>query len=93
MTKPRSDTVGFIGLGKMGEGMARNLLEKGHSLVVYDVVEAKNRLFAGMGATVGKGVRVGVGVAVSAMVGFLPASTSAPSAIPSPSLSARSGSE
>lgn len=55
MTKPRSDTVGFIGLGKMGEGMARNLLEKGHSLVVYDVVEAKNRLFAGMGATVGKG--------------------------------------
>lgn len=53
--KPRNETVGFIGLGKMGEGMARNLIEKGHSLVVYDVVEAKNRMFADMGATVGEG--------------------------------------
>jgi len=29
--------VGFIGLGNMGGHMARNLLSKGHSLVVYDV--------------------------------------------------------
>lgn len=29
--------VGFIGLGNMGSHMARNLLEKGHCVVVYDV--------------------------------------------------------
>lgn len=53
--KQRSETVGFIGIGKMGTGMARNLLEKGHSLVVYDVVEEKNQEFAGLGAKVGEG--------------------------------------
>lgn len=31
-------TVGFVGLGNMGGHMARNLLKKGHQLVVYDVV-------------------------------------------------------
>jgi 2-hydroxy-3-oxopropionate reductase len=30
-----TDTVGFIGLGVMGRPMARNLLEKGHRLVVH----------------------------------------------------------
>lgn len=30
-------TVGFVGLGNMGSHMARNLLKKGHFLVVYDV--------------------------------------------------------
>ena len=29
--------VGFVGLGKMGAPMSRNLLEKGHQLTVYDV--------------------------------------------------------
>ena len=29
------DTVGFIGLGVMGRPMARNLLAKGHPLVVH----------------------------------------------------------
>jgi len=33
-----SDTVGFIGLGNMGKGMADNLVTKGHSVVLYDVV-------------------------------------------------------
>ncbi|XP_023222466.1 3-hydroxyisobutyrate dehydrogenase, mitochondrial-like [Centruroides sculpturatus] len=37
--------VGFIGLGQMGSHMARNLIEKGHSLVVYDVYpEAMTKL-------------------------------------------------
>ena len=37
--------VGFIGLGIMGGPMAENLLEKGHSLLVYDVdPEAVERL-------------------------------------------------
>lgn len=29
--------VGFIGLGNMGHGMAINLIEKGHDVLVYDV--------------------------------------------------------
>ncbi|HWC30793.1 MAG TPA: NAD(P)-dependent oxidoreductase [Dehalococcoidia bacterium] len=29
--------VGFIGLGRMGNNMARNLAEKGHKVTVYDV--------------------------------------------------------
>lgn len=31
MTKP---AIGFIGVGLMGHGMARNMLEKGHALTV-----------------------------------------------------------
>jgi 3-hydroxyisobutyrate dehydrogenase len=32
--------IAFIGLGHMGAPMARNLLKAGHTLVVYDVVQA-----------------------------------------------------
>src|SRR4051794_20796867 len=32
--------AGFIGLGTMGAPMARNILKKGHSLVVCDVMQA-----------------------------------------------------
>lgn len=32
-------TVGFIGLGTMGAPMARNVLDKGHALIVLDVVQ------------------------------------------------------
>ncbi|XP_076631709.1 3-hydroxyisobutyrate dehydrogenase, mitochondrial isoform X1 [Colletes latitarsis] len=32
--------VGFVGLGNMGGHMARNLLKKGHQLVVYDINES-----------------------------------------------------
>src|SRR5690606_31996824 len=32
-----SMNVGFIGLGRMGYHMARNLAEKGHQVTVYDV--------------------------------------------------------
>ena len=28
--------MGFIGLGNMGRGMAKNLLDKGHSVVAFD---------------------------------------------------------
>lgn len=34
-------TVGFIGLGIMGQGMAHNLLNAGHDLVVYNRTAAK----------------------------------------------------
>ena len=30
-------TVGFIGLGAMGYGMARNLVVKGHDVIAYDL--------------------------------------------------------
>lgn len=49
MTK---DTIGFIGLGYMGHGMAKNLLQKGHPLVIKG---NRNRApvdsLTGMGAT------------------------------------------
>ena len=35
---PRS--VGFIGLGQMGFGMAANLLKAGHDVLAYDVAHA-----------------------------------------------------
>lgn len=30
-------TIGFIGLGQMGRPMAKNLIKKGHQVVVYDI--------------------------------------------------------
>ena len=35
-----SDTVGFVGLGRMGRPMAINLCRRGHRLVVHDVNRA-----------------------------------------------------
>jgi 3-hydroxyisobutyrate dehydrogenase-like beta-hydroxyacid dehydrogenase len=42
--------VGFIGLGTMGGPMARNILKKGHALVVYDVVRSSVDALVGAGA-------------------------------------------
>jgi 3-hydroxyisobutyrate dehydrogenase-like beta-hydroxyacid dehydrogenase len=42
--------VGFIGLGRMGRGMARRILDAGHDLAVYDVVRSTVDEFAGYGA-------------------------------------------
>lgn len=42
--------IGFIGLGRMGEGMARQVLGGGHGLVVYDVDAARSEVFAAAGA-------------------------------------------
>jgi 3-hydroxyisobutyrate dehydrogenase-like beta-hydroxyacid dehydrogenase len=33
--------IGFIGLGKMGNPMARNLIKEGYPLTVYDIVKAR----------------------------------------------------
>ena len=33
-TATKSETIGFIGLGLMGHGMAKNIVEKGWPLVV-----------------------------------------------------------
>jgi 3-hydroxyisobutyrate dehydrogenase-like beta-hydroxyacid dehydrogenase len=43
--------VGFIGLGKMGGPMARNLINAGHSLVVNDMNEAATAAHRELGAT------------------------------------------
>ncbi len=42
--------VGFIGLGRMGAGMAANLLEAGHDLTVYNRTPGKTRELAARGA-------------------------------------------
>ena len=44
------ETVGLIGLGNMGSGMAGNLLKAGYSLVVHDLRPEVVRDFAARGA-------------------------------------------
>ncbi len=44
--------AGFIGLGMMGNPMARNLLKAGHKLVVFDLNPEAVQKCAGLGATV-----------------------------------------
>ncbi len=44
------ETIGFIGLGRMGKSMASNLAKKGFSLVVFDITEAPVKALAGLGA-------------------------------------------
>jgi 3-hydroxyisobutyrate dehydrogenase-like beta-hydroxyacid dehydrogenase len=44
--------VGFIGLGLMGSGVARNILEAGHDLVVWNRSPGKTSSFAAAGAAV-----------------------------------------
>jgi 3-hydroxyisobutyrate dehydrogenase-like beta-hydroxyacid dehydrogenase len=45
-------TVGFIGLGRMGQAMSRRILAAGHSLTVYNRTAAKAAELAAEGATV-----------------------------------------
>jgi 3-hydroxyisobutyrate dehydrogenase-like beta-hydroxyacid dehydrogenase len=42
--------VGFVGLGRMGQGMARRVLDGGHGLAVFDVVRAQTEALAAAGA-------------------------------------------
>jgi 3-hydroxyisobutyrate dehydrogenase-like beta-hydroxyacid dehydrogenase len=44
--------VAFVGLGRMGSGMARRILDAGHELRVYDAVAAATAPFAAAGAAV-----------------------------------------
>jgi 3-hydroxyisobutyrate dehydrogenase-like beta-hydroxyacid dehydrogenase len=44
--------VGFVGLGKMGQGMTRRLLGGGHELVVYNRTQEKAADLAAAGASV-----------------------------------------
>ena len=44
--------VGFIGLGNMGSGMARNLIKAGHTVTVYNRTRSRAEELRGVGATV-----------------------------------------
>jgi 3-hydroxyisobutyrate dehydrogenase len=44
------DTIGFIGLGNMGAGMAGNIQKAGYPMVVYDIREGATRPFLERGA-------------------------------------------
>ncbi|HET7480655.1 MAG TPA: 2-hydroxy-3-oxopropionate reductase [Rubrobacteraceae bacterium] len=48
-----AEKIGFIGLGIMGKPMAKNLLEAGYELTVYNRSPEKAEELAGDGATVG----------------------------------------
>src|ERR671921_307968 len=50
------DKVGFIGLGRMGRGMASNLAKKGFELVVYDINPEPVRALEALGARRANGV-------------------------------------
>lgn len=44
--------VGFVGLGRMGQGMAHRILDAGHELSVFDLVAEQTAPFAAAGARV-----------------------------------------
>jgi 3-hydroxyisobutyrate dehydrogenase-like beta-hydroxyacid dehydrogenase len=44
--------VGFIGLGNMGSGMARNLIKAGHTLTVFNRTKSRAEEFRSLGATI-----------------------------------------
>ena len=44
--------VGFIGLGRMGSGMAINLVQAGHAVTVYNRTRAKAEALAARGAKI-----------------------------------------
>ena len=48
--------VGFIGLGRMGHGMAARILDGGHDLAIYDRIPALLEELGEAGATVGDSV-------------------------------------
>jgi len=48
--------VGFIGLGNMGQAMARNLIRAGHELTVYNRTRSRAEDLAGEGAVVAASV-------------------------------------
>lgn len=64
--------VGFIGLGNMGSGMARNILKAGHSLRVFDLNQQVVTDICGKGATAASSANDAVRD-VDAVITMLPA--------------------
>ena len=46
-----AETIGFIGLGAMGGGMAANIVRAGHKVIAYDIAPEKIDALAELGAT------------------------------------------
>ena len=67
------DKVGFIGLGRMGRGMASNLCRKGFELVIYDINPEPMLALEKLGARGANGV-AGVAQAADVIITMLPAS-------------------
>jgi 4-hydroxybutyrate dehydrogenase/sulfolactaldehyde 3-reductase len=67
------EKVGFIGLGRMGRGMASNLCRKGFELVVYDLNPEPMLALEKLGARRANGV-AGVAQAADVVFTMLPAS-------------------
>ena len=51
----RNDTVGFIGLGRMGGPMAANLVKAGLAVVAYDIDQSKVEHFVSLGGKTATG--------------------------------------
>ncbi len=51
----REKTVGFIGLGMMGQPMAENILKKGHALAAYDVLKERLDAICALGGRAATG--------------------------------------
>ena len=45
--------IGFVGLGLMGEGFTRRLIEKGHAVTGFDIDPEKTRAAAALGRQAG----------------------------------------
>ncbi len=67
------DTVGFIGLGRMGGGMAANLKRKGFDLAVHDISTAAVKKLTDLGARTANGA-AGIAQASDVVVTMLPSS-------------------
>jgi 4-hydroxybutyrate dehydrogenase/sulfolactaldehyde 3-reductase len=67
------DKVGFIGLGRMGRGMASNLCRKGFELVVYDINPEPMLALEKLGARRANGV-AGLAQSTDVIITMLPAS-------------------
>jgi len=52
-----TETIGFIGVGRMGSQMARNLLEESYDVVVYDIDDARVETLVEQGARRGTSVQ------------------------------------
>jgi 4-hydroxybutyrate dehydrogenase / sulfolactaldehyde 3-reductase len=65
------DKIGFIGLGRMGKGMASNLLKKGFELMVFDINTTAVAELVALGAEDGRDVAA-IARACSVVITMLP---------------------
>jgi len=74
------ETIGFIGLGRMGRPMASNLRRKGFELVVHDVNPEPVKVLEALGARAANGA-AGVAQASDVVITMLPSSVEVESTV------------